>query len=30
MTSGSLCNYYRDEVNESANETDDNDNMINN
>ena len=30
MTSGSLSNYYRDEVNESANEIDDNDNMINN
>ena len=30
MTSGSLCNYYRDEVNESATEIDDNDNMINN
>ena len=30
MTSGSLWNCYRDEVNNSANETDDNDNMINN
>ena len=30
MTSGSLWNYYRDEVNDSANEIDDNDNMINN
>ena len=29
MTSGSLWNCYRDEVNNSANETDDNDNMIN-
>ena len=28
LTSGSLWNYYRGEVNESANETDDND-MIN-
>ena len=24
MTSGNLCNYYRDEVNDSANEIDDN------
>ena len=30
MTSGSLWNYHRDEVNDSANEVDDNDNMINN
>ena len=30
MTSGSLWNYYRDELNDSANEIDDNDNMINN
>ena len=30
MISGSLRNYYRDEVNDSANETDDNDNKINN
>ena len=30
MTSGSLWNYYRDKVNDSANETDNNDNMINN
>ena len=30
MTSGSLWNYYRDEVNDSANEVDDNDNKINN
>ena len=30
MTLGSLWNYYRDEVNDSANEIDDNDNMINN
>ena len=30
MTSGSLWNYYRDEVNYSANEIDDNDNKINN
>ena len=29
MTSGSLWNYYRDEVKDSANEIDDNDNMIN-
>ena len=30
MTSRSLWNYYRDELNDSANEIDDNDNMINN
>ena len=30
MTSGSLWNYYRDELNDSANETDDNDNKTNN
>ena len=30
MTSGSLWNYYRDEVNDSANEIDDNDNNDNN
>ena len=30
MTSGSLCNYYRDKVNYFADETDNNDNMINN
>ena len=30
MTSESLWNYYRDEVNNSANETDDNDNKRNN
>ena len=30
MTSGSLWNYYKDEVNDSANESDDNDNKINN
>ena len=30
MTSGSLWNYYKDEVNDSANETDNKDNMINN
>ena len=30
MTSGSSWNYYRDEGNDSANETDDNHNMINN
>ena len=30
MTSWSLWNYYRDEVNESANKTDDNDNKISN
>ena len=30
MISGSLRNYYREEVNDSANETDDNDNKINN
>ena len=30
MTSGSFWNYYRDKVNDSANEIDDNDNMINN
>ena len=29
MTSGSLWNYYRDEENDSANKTDDNDNIIN-
>ena len=29
MTSGSLWNYYGDEVNDSANEIDDNDNKIN-
>ena len=29
MTSGSLWSYYRDELNDSANEIDDNDNMIN-
>ena len=29
MTSGNLWNYYRDEVNDSANEIDDNDNKIN-
>ena len=29
MTSGSLWNYYRDRVNDSANETDNNDNKIN-
>ena len=29
MTSGSLWNYYRDEVKDSTNEIDDNDNMIN-
>ena len=30
MTSGSLWNYYRDEENDSANKTNDNDNIINN
>ena len=30
MTSGSLWNYDKDEVNDSANESDDNDNKINN
>ena len=30
ITSGSLWNYYRDEVNDSADKTDNNDNMINN
>ena len=30
ITSQSLWNYYGDEVDDSANETDDNDNMINN
>ena len=30
MTSGSLWNYYRDEVNYSTNEIDDNDYKINN
>ena len=30
MTSGSLWNYYRDEVNDDENENDDNDNKINN
>ena len=30
MTFGSLWNYYRDEVNDPANEIDDNDNKINN
>ena len=30
MKSGSLGNYYRDEVNDSANETDNNDNIKNN
>ena len=30
MASGSLWNYYREEVNDSADETDDDDNMINN
>ena len=30
MTSGSLWNYYRDEVNDSTDETDNNDNKINN
>ena len=30
MTSGSLWNYYRDKVNDSANEIDDNDNKVNN
>ena len=29
MTSGSLWNCYRDEVNDSANEVDDNDNKTN-
>ena len=29
-TSGSLWDYYRDELNDSANETDNNDDMINN
>ena len=28
MTSGSFWNYYRDEMNDSDNEIDDNDNMI--
>ena len=30
MTLESFCNYYGNEVNDSADETDDNDNMINN
>ena len=30
MTSESWWNYYKNEVNNSANETDNNDNMINN
>ena len=30
MTSGSLWNYYRDEINDDADETDNNDNMLNN
>ena len=30
MTSGGLWNYYRDEINDSASETDNNDKMINN
>ena len=30
VTSGSLWNYYRGKVNDSANEIDDNDNKINN
>ena len=30
MTSGSLWNHYRDEVNDSANKTDNTDDMINN
>ena len=30
MTSESWWNYYRNELNNSANETDNNDNMINN
>ena len=29
-TSGSLWNYYRDKINDSANEIDNKDNMINN
>ena len=30
MTSGSLQNYYRDEINDDENDNDDNDNRINN